>query len=65
MRKKMFHKGIEFNNLNELVHWMRDMGCWVYWKDQPKHCSFIMGMSLRTIIGALSKRILFYALRND
>jgi hypothetical protein len=61
----IYKKGEQFTNLNDLAYWMRELGCWVYWRDKPIHPSFIESMPLRTIILALHDGVLFHAIRRD
>lgn len=55
-----FEKGMQIVSILELVE-IVEYGSWVYWNHKPLHPEWLKSMPLRTIMGAVSKGILWQA----
>lgn len=59
-----YRKGIRITSIGELVAMLK-AGKWIYLRDRPKHPSFLLSMTLWTIIRFIDSRSLYEAEVND
>jgi len=62
MVETKFTKGRRIGSLADLESVLKNE-FWVYWNDRPKHPSWLWSMQLRTLSNAVTKGILYVAIR--
>lgn len=60
--KRKYRRGHPIFSLDELLYKHLSKGRWVFWLDKVKHPSFIMHMTLNTVVRAIERRAISEAI---